>query len=196
MSMVITVQDLATPRVRSLIARLGNRRDLHERMGMGASNLVKRHFLGKNREPNKKGWRKTGFFGREGFKKTRLESADGDGATVAVASPALALRYHGGTVRKGSGFFGIPLREENAGKYAGKFIEERGGLKGGGLFFRRSGAGRLYLAERDKGGALRIHYFFVKQTTHRADPTVLPSEQEMQRTIRAEADIYLEGLTS
>lgn len=195
MSMEVTIEDLATPALEELARRLRSRKDLHERMGYGASNLVKRHFLAKNKEPNKKGWRKTGFFGREGLKNTRLETVDESGATVTVASKPMALRYYGGTLRKSQGFFGIPQREEHAGKYARKFIEERGGLEGSGLFFRRSGAGRLYLAEREGGnGALRVHYFFVKQVTHKPDSSVLPTEKELRDTISNEAGIYLEGL--
>lgn len=194
--MNITIEDLATPALHEMTSRLRSRKDLHERMGGGAAKLMKEHFLSKNKEKNKKGWRKTGFFGNEGFKKTRLESFDESGAVVTVASKPMGLRYHGGTVRKSSGFFGIPQREEHSGKYARKFIEERGGLEGSGLFFRRSGAGRLYLAERLNGGkgALRIHYFFKKEVTHKSDPTVLPTEKELRDTISREAEIYLEGL--
>lgn len=190
MSMEITVDDLATRRLHELGGRLKNRGPLHERMGAGAAKLIKAHFLGKNQEPNKKGWPKTGFFGTEGFKKTRMEKADDAGATVTVASKPMAKRYHGGPIQ-GKPWLGIPLHAGVYGSYARKFIESRGGMEGSGLFFRRSGAGRLYLGERTVGGRLSLHFLFVRRVNLRADATVLPNENDLRSTVSREAEQYL-----
>jgi hypothetical protein len=188
--MNLIVDDLATKPLHDLANRLVNRKDLHERMGAGAAALVKQHFLARNQEPNKKGWPKTGFFGTEGFKKTRLESADAAGATVTVASKPMAKRYHGGTIT-GKPWLGIPLHAGVYGSYARKFIESRGGMEGSGLFFRRSGAGRLFLGERTVGGRLSLHFLFVRRVNLRADATVLPNENDLRTTVSQEAEQYL-----
>jgi len=85
----IEIRDAAVRRaLDGLEAALEDRRALHGRMGHGVALLVRRHCLAKNQQPNKRGWPKTGFYGRERAQKT-IHRADDASATVSVASAAM-----------------------------------------------------------------------------------------------------------
>lgn len=76
---------------------------------------LKKHFLSREREPNKKGWPSLHFWKKEGHDKTALQTITDNSATVVIASPAIAHKQEGGRiVPKRGQALAIPLTPEAA----------------------------------------------------------------------------------
>ena len=106
----ITVQGSGTAVVARLQDQLAHPRPLHEAAAAAVCNTVQRHFLGRNSEPNKHGWPSKNFWSKEGFQKTAVAEVSDAGATVGIASPAIAHKRTGGTVTPKRGkYLAIPI---------------------------------------------------------------------------------------
>ena len=93
----------------------------------------------------------------------------GRSAFVSIDHEGIALRRFGGTVKPRNGkYLTIPAIDQAQGKRAREFDD---------LHFRRNASGN--------GGRLcdptgRVYYWLVKQSTHKPDPSVLPTDGEIQ----------------
>lgn len=108
----------------------------------------------------------------------------GDDISVSIAHEGIGLRRFGGTVTpKRSKYLAIP-DDDNA------TAQRRSPRDVNGLHFRpnRNGGGRLC----DATG--RVYYWLVKKTTHRADPSVLPTDKDFTDGILPELQDKLERI--
>lgn len=139
-----------------------------------AARAVRANFTALEQQPNAHGWPKSGFYAREGTEKTSVGEITETEATVNVASPAMAHRFHGGVITPKRGkFLTIPLTPlaYMLGSPRQGGWEERGEK----LFIPE---GRRVLATR-VGGNFTPQYALVRSVTQPPDPAVLPSAEEL-----------------
>jgi hypothetical protein len=194
MSLTITAQDLATPKLAELMAGLRRPRGLHATMASRVAVRLRRHYAEKNQSsPNAKGFPRQNFWNR--FRNV-TSRADDEGAVVTIPDPQGALRHKvsGGTItpKRGRALF-IPLSPE-AYKLSGQ-ARMRDAFPDAFLF---RGKKRLFLARPGSGkkgkGSLRILGMLVPKVTHRADPTALPPEADLRSEAITGANNYLTRL--
>jgi phage gpG-like protein len=200
MNTTIDIHDTATPRLRKLLEALVNRRPLMIGLAGEAKRTVLGHFDARQDEPNKRGWKKSGFWGTV-RKRTENVTPEvtADTATLRLSAPALAMRIHGGIIAARAGkALAIPLRPEAAGISPGSGLIP-------GLFILRARSGKAFLAKRDDTGwraatgqkrrrmtrtdpattrqRLTIYYYLAKRVRHPADPRALPPTTLMRERL-------------
>ncbi|MGJ8674062.1 hypothetical protein [Rubritalea sp.] len=165
-----------------------NRRDLNERLGDRLEDELREYFLARNEEPNKRGWRKLGWWA-DVANDVALTDVSDSGATVTVANGAFALRQRGDVIRPvEAGSLTIPNVEEAYGKSVAEYEQETGRK-----LFRPAGA--RYLAYGD-GESVTLVYFLTQQVTITADPHALPPVADLTAALNEEVEVYLEGVLS
>jgi len=110
----------------------------------------------------------------------------GENVVVSINHEGIGLRRYGGTVRPGAGkkFLTIPAKD-NA------LAQRRSAPDIDGLHFRRNASGN--------GGRLtdsdgRVFFWLVKSTTHKADPSVLPTDQDYAEAILPELEAKIDRI--
>ncbi|MES2596065.1 MAG: hypothetical protein V4662_12050 [Verrucomicrobiota bacterium] len=138
--------------------------------GRAVQNTLKKHFTQKNKVPNKRGWKKSGFWGQV-RESTQLMMEGESKCIVIINDPRFMQRLHGGriTPKDGRKAISIPLKPEFAGinpSFFGRdhFI----------LVKSKSGKSIGFLATRQADGSLRMCYVLRKYVDQAADPTALP----------------------
>lgn len=180
MNITVTVQDLATPRLRSLMQNLSRPRGMHTVMGQRVAVALRQHFISKNASsPNENGWPRQNFWNRFQHVTSR---ADDLAATVTIPDPQGALRHKisGGTVTPKRGrALAIPLTPE---AYAlGSRASYRDAFPDAFIF---KGKKFAFLARPGgEKGKLRLLALLLPRVTHHADPTAMPPAE----SLRAEA---------
>jgi hypothetical protein len=179
----LQIQDLATPKIRAILATLSpaQRRSLLQRLGKELEKQLKAHFLKREGEPNKHGWPRSHFWNREVRDKTALREVTADRAVVGIDSAPFRFKVTGGTIRPGPGrkMLAIPTRAEAYG-----VLPRANTIPG--IFLVHTG-GRLYLAAKD-GSALRIYWRLVPYVTQAPDPRALPPTDQLQAALEAKAE--------
>lgn len=176
-------------RARALLARLPSAfgRRLWGAVGKRVEVTVRRHFLSLNARPNQKGWPKKGFWKKEGYDKTALTAVTDRGATVSIASPAIAHKLDGGKVTaKRVRMLAIPATA----KAYKRGSPGEGRWKRKELFIVKPRSGAWFLATRKgkgKRATIEPQYWLKKSVTHEPDPDTLPSQDELNEAARREA---------
>lgn len=176
LAFTLRISDQATPVLQRLTQALGRPRPITEAVAQSTVVELQKHFLARNREPNKRGWTKANFWSKEGREKTALADLQDSRAEVAVASPAIAHKFTGGTIRPKRGkYLAIPLTAE-----AYKAGSPREGAMSGLVFAGGYRGGAAFLGRRDgQFGGLTRHYLLVRSVTHAPDPRTLPEPQTL-----------------
>lgn len=150
------------------------------------------------------GANRTGLY-TEAARGTQNPELRSDGVAISINQRALAQRFFGGTIKPTTGkFLTIPARTEAYGHRAREFdnlvpIIFRGG-QSGALVERDAtvvrGGARGAGAGRSKGQGIGggVFFWLVKRVVQRADPSVLPSAEEMIRPALSAASDYIERL--
>lgn len=180
----ITVNSEAARAAVAQAGQIGGRPILAAAAGAVADG-VRRHFLARNAEPNRKGWPKRNFWTREGANHTAVGLVTDAAAVVQVSSAAIAHKLTGGTIRPGPGrrALAIPLTAE-----ASAAGSPRLGVLDG-LFRPR---GTRILATRGAGGRLVPQYALAAKVTQAADPRTLPPARDLQQAAVRAADAAVE----
>lgn len=161
--------------------------------GRAARNVIRTHLLGVNRtRPNALGGPRTNFYA-SAARGTQFR-VQGDTVIVSINQVGIALRYFGGTVRpRLRKYLTIPAIPEAHGKRASEFnglsfaferhprfgvmmpalVQGAASLLG----FRRGprGTRARFIGERRR----RVVFWLVKSATFKADPTVLPHDEQI-----------------
>lgn len=178
----------AIPALRLVCGALSgsSKRRLMRVVGKGLEQDLQRHFLGRNREPNKRGWAKQNFWARIRNATSHAETTD-DTATVTVSDPAMMAKLHGATIRPGPGkkALAIPMREEAYG------VQPRSGIIPGLFVWRSNATGKAFLAAQ-QGKALRIYYLLLPRVTVPRDPRSLPPDEALSSSARNRVQSYLQ----
>jgi len=186
--MISGYQDLATPRIKAILEQLApaQRKMMLARLGKELEREIKAHFVKRDDEGNQSGFPRTHFWTREGRNNTALRDVTADTATVGIASPQIAHKLTGGTIRPGPGrrFLALPLREEAAG------VLPRAGTIPGLFVMRSKILGTAWLATNE-GGALRFYWRLTPSVDQAADPRTLPPIDALRAKLEARAETEL-----
>jgi hypothetical protein len=168
---VIRVHIAGIPELRAALKRdAGMAPALLDAAGRGVSNLVIRHLRARNARPSRPGWPKSEYWATAA-RSVKTDVA-GHKAVVSIYAPGILLRLHGGIVRPKAGkkALAIPMRPEVADVWPSEYDPKK-------LFLiARKALGKAWLAQREKNGHITILWRLVRQTRHKADPTVLPTD--------------------
>ncbi len=180
----VQIRDLATPRIKSILAALSpaQRKSMMQRLGKELERQLKAHFLKREGEGNKRGFPRSHFWAREVRDKTALREVTADRAVVGIDSAPFRHKLTGGTIKPGPGrrLLAIPTRAEAYG-----VLPRAGTIPG--LFFKKMAGGKMYLAARD-GQALRVYWRLVPSVTQPPDPRALPPIEQLQAALEARAN--------
>lgn len=204
MPISINVTDAVTPRINELLKRTQRPRAMLAACAQELANSLKAHFLERNLRPNQNGWPSGNFWAKEGVQKTAVTSVTDRSATVTVASPAIAFRLRGGTIRPKRGR-ALALPATAAAAKAGSprelddnfltFQPVRGKGKLIGILVTREHTKLVWGKKGVRKGKTvaggQLWYYLVSSTDHEADPTVLPKQADLADAILRRAEIHL-----
>jgi hypothetical protein len=114
---------------------------------------------------------RTGFY-EEASKGVHDPEPEADGVSISIEHEGLAQRYFGGTIEARAGsFLTIPAQAAAYGHRAREFSNLR-------LIMFPSGLAAL-VDKDEPGDEGSVYYWLVRSVTQQADPTVLPTSEEM-----------------
>jgi len=164
----------------------------------GVGLRLKDHFQDlEQSRPNKMGWRRQHFW--SGARQSINEQSSGTKVTLSITKPGIALHYFGGVVRPViAEMLTIPAVEEAYGKrarerndlqFAKRVNPKTGRLQSCliqaeqtkvilGPRSKKTGK-RRYKRDETKGGT--VIYWLAKKVTIKRDPSVLPTDAEMEK---------------
>ncbi|MBL9155015.1 MAG: hypothetical protein JNK37_21215 [Verrucomicrobiales bacterium] len=196
--LTVQIEDAATSALQRTMARLDAATELHEAMGVGVKQAAVDHLVATKNSPN------TGWWGRAA--RMVSHTATATEATVIYNQRGVALRYHGGTVKKkvDGPLLTIPLATvpvvdgtRKPARMMGSlaFISARKGHRRGLLvegeaYTPKKGKHAGQERTRPKKGG-QLYYVLMDQVTHQPDPTVLPTEKDLSAAAVNAAEEYL-----
>ena len=183
--------DSVTPDLRRIANRLQNKRPLLAALGKQLEIDLRKHFLARDAEGNKRGFPRKHFWRNQVAKQTALTSVSDDSATVSIASPELMHKITGGVVTpKRAKALAIPLSPEayKAGSAS--------------LFPRpltmviRPGRPPLLVETGLIGESTSwtLHYILLKSVKHDPDPRALPPQENINQSLLSRARAHLDRI--
>jgi hypothetical protein len=173
----------------------------------GVLNRLREHFQRmQSTRPNAKGWPRQNFWDQV-RRSTSVQSL-GNSAMIAVNHVGIALRFFGGVVRPvRRRWLAIPANADAYGKTPREFgghlqfiPPDKGGRGVARLiqavaqavsFGRQRKDGSRRVIAGDVTGGL-VMFWLVKKTTHRPDPSVLPTDKELEKAAIEPAQKFIE----
>ena len=174
-------------RIETLEAKLADKISLNKYVGMGFARTLQTHFKTLDKRPNKRGWRRLGFW-RGIAQATSFLSADENGATVSISGvegPKFAAKVFGATVKPKGGkkYLAIPAIEARYGVMPST-------LPQGELEFKRTRKGGL-LGKIRADGSMTVHYWLVKSANIPRDADALPTTDAVLEDAKKSINTYL-----
>lgn len=165
-----------------------NRRGLNAALGARLTDELQDHFRARNLEPNKRGWKKSGFWG-EIAESTQLEEVTEDGASVVVADHRLGIHVRGGTIQPvNADNLTIPIHPMAKGRYV-RTLEREENLD---IFtIPRAGGLPTNVLAAIIGGELVALYVLVPDVHIPQDPRALPGDEALMNALAEEAEDYV-----
>ena len=171
----------STPDFDGIRADLGSSRALMAAMGKRAEKELRAHFLGKNSQPNKKGFPRSNFWSRRIRANTALNEIGADYAVVTIAAPEMAQKVFGGTITpKESKYLALPMVAEAANRSPRLFAD---------LHFEPRRGGKVKGALVDASG--KTIYLLATSVTQAPDPTALPAPGALEAACADEGRKFL-----
>jgi hypothetical protein len=173
-TIVANIADRASPSFQRLAAAV-QRPDVRKVMGRAIVGTLRKHFTRLDAErPNKLGGARTHFYGQVRRSVQQPELAGGDGVKVSINHVGIAQRYFGGEiVPKAAKWLTLPVHPEAYGHRAREFSD---------LDFVPLEGRRAMLVRSNPESPTNIgevFFLLVKRVIQRADPTVLPSDEQV-----------------
>jgi hypothetical protein len=211
----IDLTNETSPALAALRKGLADHKGNHEAMGFGVAAAVQAHlhanYVGR---PNALGGKSTGFW-KSAAESVAAEHTESD-ATVSIRHRGVALRYYGGivkpTTRKA---LSVPVHKSAHGLNASEYPEKLafipasrafGPVRKGGVQdahfvgFLVRGESRTVTRGKNKGKTRVLPvknaetiYILRKQTTHKPDPNILPSDGALIAAAKTALLDYLES---
>jgi len=172
---------------------------LSHTIGGSARIKIADHLVGSDAErPNKMGGPRSHFFA-DAARSTQY-FIQADGVYVAIFKTGIRQRFFGGTIRPvKSKYLTIPARAEAYGRRAREFddLEVLYGRRGAYALAQRAGTSISFVKDKRKSrkgqmrvkrGAQRggVFFWLVKSVTQTADPSILPTEQQIKEHVVAD----------
>lgn len=183
--------DGLSERLQSLAKQLDRPTALAAVVGRKARNILKTHFLKRDKShANPLSERRTHFWRAASDSiHAPVVSADGGSVTISVTHTGVAQRYFGGTIRaKRVDFLTIPVSEEAYGRTV-KTFEKEVGEKPKLLIIGRIGKSKNPKPKRDNDG---FDYILTSSVVQKSDRTVLPTEEEFSKGILQTAESFVD----
>lgn len=198
----ITIMDKATPPLRNLDAA-GWRR-IKPRIATAVTSLIKDHLFQRDQQGNKNGWPSQHFY--SGAAKATSWTILADGVQVSINKQGFRQRLQGGVIKPVTKkLLAIPARAEAYGKRPFEFanLKVKFGKRSDGsigpvaLVAREGGAQRAkFSKDRMMGDGHAITgieegmvlFWLVKQVTQQGDPSILPTQTQMETVALAAAE--------
>lgn len=155
------------------------RKTVNEAAAIAVRNLFIRNFRRKeNGGGNSKGFPRSHYWA-QAASATRLVDVTDEKAVVEIDHPGVALHARGGVVRPfRAKSLAIPLRPEVYG------ANPREGTISGLFVIASKKSGRALLAGKGEDGKARIYWLLLKSARVRADPSTLPSDDDLAAAAR------------
>ncbi len=175
-------KDEVTPDLRRLLKLAARDGGLRAVIGRAGANVLRKHFRGRNRRPNKLGGARTNFWSRVA-ESVHAPRTSGTRIVIPINHPAIAQKVFGGTIRaRKARNLSIPVAPEAHGKSPRVFD---------GLTFAMTRAGVGLLGTREAGGVFHALYVLKRSVSQRPDPEALPKASEVAAAITRAAEIRL-----
>lgn len=185
----ISLHDDITPILRELVARLEDRKELHQYIGMDAESLTRDHVRqaagSRHTTAERLGARPTGYLERAeqgiesaGDSQAAVVSLTGDVDIFSRAFGEVEVRGHGKKLT-------IPAHADAYGKRAG----ELGELKV--LVWRAAGGYTSALGTEDESAERTVYFWLVDQVTLPADEGLLPTSEQFAAAAETAALDYI-----
>ncbi|MBX3732588.1 MAG: hypothetical protein KF791_08345 [Verrucomicrobiae bacterium] len=175
MATVVIESDTATPAIRRIAVNASGRR-AHAAMAAAVAEQIRRHLVAKDRVPNQLGGRRTHFYAAAA-QATHWLASERVGE-VSISQDGIRQRLLGGTIRPiHARALTVPVHPLGHGRRAAEFGAE---LRLVPLDGGRDGhtSGLLVLGS---GADAPVIYVLRAQVEQEADPSVLPTDEEMLR---------------
>lgn len=175
----IEIKDI--PDVGEILDR--QRRPMLEAGRLALTDRLARNFERKDQAGNARGWPHSRFWERVASSVTSAAGDDGFSATI--TEPGVRLRWKGGEVRPREGKKALAIPVDPS--VARIWPSEYGGYATGGDY--DEGATSLFWPKNSSHGFIKdnetgdILWMLVAKTTHKPDPSVIPSEDELRGAI-------------
>jgi hypothetical protein len=179
-----TSSDTITPELRRIAAGMQNKRPLLAALGKQLEIDLRKHFLARDSEGNKRGFPSMHFWRNKVAKQTALTGITQTTATVSIASPELAHKITGGII--------TPKRA----KALSIAISPEAYKAGSASLFPRpltqvDRPGRPPLLVETgvigKSKMWKIHYVLLKSVRHDPDPRALPKRSALDLSLLTRA---------
>ena len=158
-------------------------------IGRAGRNAVREHLFARDAQGNALGGRRTHFFGQAA--RATAFAFQRDTVVVTINHVGIAQRYFGGTIRpKAAKYLTIPVHPAAYGKRAREFgdLEVIFGAGGRPVALARKARGRRAYGE--------IYYRLVRSVSQQPDPTVLPTDAQLETAVAAEVEPYVQRLVA
>lgn len=215
MAVTINLRNDSGARLVRSLSRALQERNWQPVVERSAANSIKNHLAGLDTsKANRRNWPRTHFFAKCA-RSVSSQSSPGN-VKISIAQVGFRLALEGGVVRPGRNpssatgrptqWLTIPARSEAAGKRAvefgnlkfRKFRDDLAGLIAGeggadvGKGRRIGKAARNALRRANQEGV--VMFWLVKSTTHRPDPSILPTERALVADIARGLDSYFAAI--
>lgn len=196
----LKIEITKTPDIAAWLDR--QRRPMLEAGKDALTTALARHFRKKNATPNARGFPRSQFWASAAESVT--SAVEGDSIVVAVPKredrgrefAPVSLRWKGGTIfpREGKKALAIPLDPA----VAHIWPSEHGGVATGGDY--DEGATSLFWPKNSSHGFIKDNetgeflWLLVAKTTHKPDPSVMPSEDDLRKAIARRMRSAIRGL--
>lgn len=188
-----TVVSFDDPRTFPPLLRLADgikRPDVRRVMGRAIGTTLRKHYTKLDRErPNQLGGKRTHFWGQVRRSVQQPMLVGGDGVRVDTNHVGAAQRYFGGDIEAKPGKkLTIPVHPEAHGKRAREFDDLDP------IYFD-NGDGILVRPNDESPNGIGEVYYLLRQRVHQEeDPTVLPTEEELQQAAFTAGDEHIRTL--
>ena len=167
----------ANARLASLRDAMAPRR-INRAGAFGVASLVRRYLAARDAEyPNKLGGERTHFYANAA-KAVNIQPGSGESSVVAISATGFAQRYFGGTIKAVNGrFLTIPLTPAAYGHTISEFTKPPSTKSTSSTPRRKASPSSKFVVSFNEG---LVKFLLVAQVTQAADPTVLPSDADLQ----------------
>lgn len=186
----LKIKDDATPAFQRLAAAVQRAPSVRAAMGEAIAGKLRHNFRRLDRtRTNKLGGTRTGFYGRA-VKAVQQPALTPGGVSVSIVQQGIAQRFFGGEITPKSGkYLTLPVHPLAYGKRAREFSDLQ--------FIALDGGRRAILVrpnDASPNGIGEIFYALVRRVHQQPDPSVLPTDEELNTAALTAGDEHLANL--
>ena len=184
---VKAVKGATVKQIEALQERLSDSKGVNVAVGKSLEKTLRTHFLGLDRRPNKRGWRKSHFW-QKIASDTVFAGADESKSVVTIGNTSgkkFAAKVFGARIRPkfGKKYLAIPAIEARYGVSPSSLDKSE-------LQFRRTRKGGL-LGQIRADGTMQVHYWLVRKADVPRDSQALPKTGTVLSDAKKTISLYI-----